>query len=92
KLEVSVMGPPNAPDRAYLLISDTGIGMTPEQTSRVFDRYFSASTATTTAGRGLGMAMVKKIVERHHGDLSVASVAGQGTQVEINLPLARLAS
>jgi signal transduction histidine kinase len=87
RLEVSTLAD-DAPDTVCLQVADTGIGMTPEQTSHVFDRYFRFSTATTTAGRGLGMAMVKKIVERHHGDLRVTSAPNKGTRVDINLPLA----
>jgi signal transduction histidine kinase len=88
RIEVSLLGYPDASDMVCLQVADTGIGMTPEQTSHIADRYFHASTATTTAGRGLGMALVKKVVERHHGDLRVLSVPLKGTQVEIDLPIA----
>jgi signal transduction histidine kinase len=92
RIEVSSLGPPETSDMVCLQVADTGIGMTPEQTSHVADRYFHASTATTTAGRGLGMALVKKVVERHHGDLRVLSMPMKGTQVEIDLPIALQAS
>ena len=92
RLELTTPGDTNAPGTVCLQVTDMGIGMTPEQTSHVFDRYFQFSTATTTAGRGLGMAVVKMIVERHHGDLRVTSAPNKGTQVEIHLPLAQQAS
>lgn len=91
RLEVTTLGDTNAPGTVCLQVADMGIGMTPEQTSRVFDRYFRHGTATTTAGRGLGMAVVKMIVERHHGDLRVTSAPNKGTRVEIQLPLAQQA-
>ncbi len=92
RLEVTTPGDINAPGTVCLRVADMGIGMTPEQASHVFDRYFQFSNATTTAGRGLGMAVVKMIVERHHGDLRVTSAPNKGTQVEIHLPLAQQAS
>ena len=87
-LEISTVGNLGQPDMACLSVSDYGIGMTPEQTLRVFDRFFRLSTATTTAGRGLGMSLTKKIIERHHGDLRVSSTPHKGTRVDIYLPLA----
>jgi signal transduction histidine kinase len=92
RLEVSTLVHTDAPDMVCLQVTDAGIGMTPEQTSCVFDRYSRFSTATTKAGRGLGMAMVKMVVERHHGDLKVTSAPNKGTRVDINLPLALQAS
>ena len=88
RLEISTVKNLDQPDMACLSVSDHGIGMTPEQTLRVFDRFFRLSTATTTAGRGLGMSLAKKIIERHHGDLLVSSTPGKGTLVDIYLPLA----
>jgi signal transduction histidine kinase len=69
-------------------VTDSGIGMTPEQTLRIFDRFFRLSTATTATGDGLGMSLAKMIIERHHGDLRVRSTPQKGTQVDIVLPLA----
>ena len=87
KLDISTLGNAEQPDMVCLQVTDSGIGMTPEQTLRVFDRFFRVSTPTTTAGRGTGMALAKKIIERHHGDLRVFSTHQQGTRVEIYLPM-----
>ena len=89
KLDISTLSNAEQPDMVCLQVTDSGIGMTPEQTLRVFERFFRISTATTKAGRGTGMALAKKIIERHHGDLRVFSKPQMGTRVEINLPLVK---
>jgi signal transduction histidine kinase len=88
RLEISTVRNLGQPDMVCLNVTDHGIGMTSEQTLRIFDRFFHLSTATTTAGRGLGMSLAKKIIERHHGDLRVTSTPQKGTCVDIVLPLA----
>jgi signal transduction histidine kinase len=92
RLEISTVRNLGQPDMACLSVTDHGIGMTPEQTLRIFDRFFRLSTATTTAGSGLGMSLAKKVIERHHGDLRVSSTPQKGTRVDIYLPLASLES
>lgn len=87
RLEISTVRNLGQPGMACLSVTDHGIGMTPEQTLRIFDRFFRLGTATTTAGRGLGMSLAKKIIERHHGDLRVVSTPQKGTRVDIYLPL-----
>ena len=88
RLEIATVRNLNQPDMACLSVIDQGVGMTPEQTIRIFDRFFCLSTATTTAGPGLGMSLAKKIIEGHHGDLRVSSTIHKGTRVDIYLPLA----
>jgi PAS domain S-box-containing protein len=80
---------PGSPASDYLRIevSDTGCGMTEEQKARVLDPFFT----TKGTGRGLGLAVVHRIVQSHHGVLKVASGVGMGTQVEVLLPWARVA-
>ena len=70
-------------------VSDTGIGIPPEDRARLFDRFFRASNATAQAipGTGLGLAIVRAIVEGHGGSLEVDSVVGKGTTMQVLLPL-----
>jgi signal transduction histidine kinase len=70
-------------------VSDTGIGIPPEDRARLFDRFFRASNATAQAipGTGLGLAIVRAIVEGHGGSLTVQSVVGKGTTMQVVLPL-----
>ncbi len=67
-------------------ISDTGIGMTPEQTGRVFVPLYRADSSGKTAGAGLGMSVAKAIMALHHGEIQIASTPGQGTRVSLLLP------
>lgn len=73
-----------------ITVSDTGIGMTAEQCEKVFDRSYMASPARTPdakTGCGLGLSIVKAIVERHDGTIHCQSTLGCGTSFSITLPL-----
>lgn len=67
-----------------LSVSDTGMGIEPEDLERIFEPYFT----TKTDGSGLGLAIARRIVEGHSGTLGVTSEAGGGSRFEIVLPLA----
>jgi PAS domain S-box-containing protein len=69
-------------------VRDQGIGMSAEHLSRLFERFFRADTSGNIPGTGLGMTLVKEIVELHGGQVSVESEVGQGTTVVLWLPLA----
>lgn len=68
-------------------VTDQGIGMTPEQLSRVFERFYRADFSGKIPGTGLGMSIVKEIIDLHHGLIEVESQAGEGTSVCLLLPL-----
>ncbi len=68
-------------------VADTGIGMTPESTARVFDRFFRA--APLVPGNGLGLSITRDIVTAHGGTITVDSVAGEGTVFTVVLPATR---
>ncbi len=67
-------------------ISDHGIGMTPEQLARVSERFYRADTSGKIPGTGLGMSIVKEILELHGGSLALSSIPGSGTTVTLWLP------
>lgn len=68
-------------------VSDEGIGMRPEQVARIFDKFYRVdASASAVGGLGLGMSIVKNIVEAHGGRIWVESQAGQGTKVHFTLP------
>ena len=71
-------------------IEDHGIGMTPDQVSRVFERFYRADTSGKIAGTGLGLSIVKEIIELHHGSIQVESVYSHGTTVTIWLPVSSI--
>ncbi|MEK4518398.1 HAMP domain-containing sensor histidine kinase [Paenibacillus sp. FSL H8-0122] len=70
-------------------VSDTGIGISPEDQKRIFDRFFKAdrSHSRKYTGSGMGLAIVRQIVLLHHGDIRVTSELGAGTSFIVTLPL-----
>ncbi len=77
-------------DEGYLVqVSDSGIGMSPEQKARVFEKFYRADSSNiAVAGTGLGMSIVKHFVEAHGGRVWLESQPGVGTTVSFILPLA----
>ncbi|MFN0123528.1 MAG: sensor histidine kinase [Blastocatellia bacterium] len=77
-------------DNAVLKIADTGRGIPPEDLPHVFERFFRHSRTTSdsmAAGFGLGLSIVKWIVDSHEGRIEAASEPGQGTEFTVTLPL-----
>lgn len=71
--------------RVQIEVADNGPGIPIEQQQRVFKLFFT----TKSSGTGLGLAVVKKIIERHGGTIVLDSAAGQGTRFLIELPVGR---
>ena len=69
-------------------VADCGIGMSPDQLRRVFERFYRADPSGNIPGTGLGMSLVKEIVELHGGRVEIESEPGRGTTVTVWLPLA----
>jgi signal transduction histidine kinase/CheY-like chemotaxis protein/HAMP domain-containing protein len=79
------------PERAWIQIAvqDDGVGMTEEQASRVFERFYRAGDgASGTPGTGLGLSIVKSLVELHGGQITVESEPGAGSVFRVLLPAA----
>jgi signal transduction histidine kinase/HAMP domain-containing protein len=74
--------------RVGIRITDGGIGMTPAQLSRVFERFYRADASGKVPGTGLGMSIVKEIIELHGGNVELESQIGIGTAVTLWLPAA----
>jgi signal transduction histidine kinase len=74
-------------DDAHVEVADTGVGIPERECGRLFDRFFRASTAASAPGTGLGLPIVKSIVEAHGGMISVESEERVGTTFFIDLPL-----
>lgn len=70
----------------WLEVVDQGIGMTPAQLDRVFERFYRADPSCNVPGSGLGMSLAHKIVALHGGAIEVESALGEGTRVRLWLP------
>jgi light-regulated signal transduction histidine kinase (bacteriophytochrome) len=67
-------------------VSDNGIGVDPRHFDRVFVVFQRVNERTKYPGTGIGLAICKKIVERHHGRIWITSEAGQGATFHVTLP------
>ena len=72
---------------ACISIQDNGIGMTAECLERVFEQFYQAEHTYRQEGAGLGLSIVKRIVDLHNGKIDIVSRKGQGTTVTVKLPL-----
>ncbi|MPY40394.1 HAMP domain-containing protein [Streptomyces phyllanthi] len=82
------IGVGTAGDHAVLEVADQGPGLTPEQSGRIFERFYRADTSRTraTGGAGLGLAIVHSLVTAHAGHVEVDSAPGRGATFRILLP------
>jgi signal transduction histidine kinase len=71
---------------AVVLVRDTGAGIPPEDQPRIFDRLFRGDRSRSERGLGLGLSLVKAIVQAHHGRVGVDSTPGQGSTFTVHLP------
>src|SRR4029077_2902636 len=71
---------------AEISVSDTGSGIAPEHLPHVFHRFYRADPSRSSAGTGLGLALVKSIVDLHGGSASIESGVGRGTTVVLTFP------
>ena len=69
-------------------VEDTGVGIPDDERAHIFDEFFRGQEAKKVAahGTGLGMAVVKRIVEMHGGRIDVTSSPGKGTQFVVTFP------
>ncbi len=70
-------------------VKDTGIGIPTEELPRIFDRFYQVDGTHTREheGTGVGLALAKELVELHHGEITVTSAVGHGTEFVVKLPL-----
>ncbi len=79
-------GPVQGREQSRLTVTDTGIGILPEDVPRVSERFFRSSRTSGIAGSGIGLTIVSEIVRGHHGTVDIESEPGTGTKVTITLP------
>ena len=83
RLHAEDAGHPNA---VAVEVGDRGVGMETHQLQRIFDRFYRADTSGKIPGSGLGMSIVKEIVDLHGGKVEVMSEPGKGTRVVVWFP------
>jgi len=87
KVELSLLA---GEGQARIVVRDTGIGIDPADAARIFDPFvrLDAARSRDAGGAGLGLALVRTIVEAHGGDIAVESAPGAGSRFAVSLPLA----
>jgi signal transduction histidine kinase len=70
-----------------IVVTDTGAGFAPEDTQRLFEKFERGSRGSRESGAGLGLPLVKNLIELHGGAIIVDSRPGQGTRIECQVPL-----
>ncbi len=82
----------NDKENIYIAVADTGIGIAPEHHHQIFERFFRVGDARTINdrhGTGIGLSVVKRIIQLHGGQITVDSELGKGTTFTITLPVAK---
>ena len=74
-------------DGAVIRISDTGIGMSHDTVTHIFDKFYQCDHSHTTTGNGLGLSLVKRVIELVGGEISVRSELERGSEFKVWLPL-----
>lgn len=74
-------------DEAHFRVSDEGIGIPEDDLERLFESFHRGGNVGHIAGTGLGLAVVKRAIDAHGGEIRIESVAGEGTRIHFSLPL-----
>ncbi|WP_226035406.1 sensor histidine kinase [Aquibacillus saliphilus] len=69
-----------------IMVKDSGIGMSKEAVTQIFDRFYRVDSSRKSDGTGLGLSIVKQIIDLHGGEIKVDSKVGEGTTFKILLP------
>ncbi|HWO94666.1 MAG TPA: ATP-binding protein, partial [Dehalococcoidia bacterium] len=74
---------------AVLEVRDTGVGMSTADQARAFERFFKSDRSRSTEGAGLGLAIVRHVIQAHGGEVALESELGRGTTIRCLLPIAQ---
>jgi signal transduction histidine kinase len=73
-------------EKAVIIIQDEGKGMDKHTQERMFEKFFKGDPSHSKEGAGLGLALVKRIVDLHQGIIEVESELGKGTAIKLTFP------
>ncbi|MEN2489381.1 two-component regulator propeller domain-containing protein [Flavobacterium sp. B11] len=74
-------------DTVQIKVADTGVGISAENLSKVFDRFYQVNNREMNLGSGVGLAFTKRLVELHHGEISAESAEEQGSTFTVAIPI-----
>jgi signal transduction histidine kinase len=86
--EISVAGRQEG-EHVVIVVQDHGVGIDAEDVPKIFQRYFRARTSSGIPGTGLGLYLVKKIIDLHGGSIEIDTQKGRGTSFIVKLPISR---
>ena len=84
-----VVGGKAAGDNVILSVTDTGVGIPPEDLPRIFERFYKVDRARGKSGTGLGLAIARHVIEAHHGRIWAESQPGKGATFCVSVPVRR---
>ncbi len=74
-------------DQAVLLVRDTGVGIPPDEVTRIWDRLYRGDKSRSQRGLGLGLSFVKAVIQAHRGRVEVLTSSTGGSRFSLHLPL-----
>jgi PAS domain S-box-containing protein len=77
-------------DQIVITVEDQGIGISAEEQARIFEPFYRGQNVGVIRGTGIGLSIVKEIIDQHQGAISLDSELGRGTRVTVSLPISKL--
>jgi signal transduction histidine kinase len=84
---IDIAATPHAPRQVLITVTDTGIGIPPDDLPNIWERLYRSASSRSQQGLGLGLSLVKAIVEAHRGTVTVSSTVGHGSCFALVLPV-----